>query len=635
MKPLVRLLICSSMVTGCSHDISVMFGAEAKTREANALLAAADFEGARAAYQKILVDFPNAPNALFGAALTDLMLIGSSPPMTELTALCGQAPVDIAGILFGPRGLIAQAVEAREGQASLEVHYFPGPGEAASALNFRPTDVRALLKEPTEGAPRRMLQVSLDERDAPNARWFYFEVNVDDLEVGDDLVTSLVDGVEVDLSRMAGYAQLLDFSRSGPSAGSPSGRIRFSKAGRAVGEELRVEFIDVRLPAPLQCTGACGPAWYAIDGSVTDRVSARVEAESSRLPFGGIADDDESLVRRPAEVVALDLCSQMDDRVLAEHAVALTDLIEADARRFAAILTSPERADFDFTIPSRLFRSPADLRVNLTDVRVLAGALLTGAALAELIAEYRWLAGELQAQVEEHDWYYAEGQPAQRSRVFWPATLVANLETGFLTQPTGFDLTRARDRLREGTGQLAAALAERPEDPGLLDLAEPASARLVGELADLVGAIHRSIDSDAPVPLPNASQHRFHFRHFFDDPLDADRVRQAVGVLRLWSEISGDPGAASVSDRNPDVRFDLDVVDVRRWSDGLVSYPASNEGGSCAGGAGCASGFRCADDVCELSPPWFVTEEAWEASTRRDWPAFVSGPVSDALSVDL
>ena len=70
MRP--ALFGCALIASACTHDLSAMFGPEAKTREADTLLASGDIEAARAAYEAVLADHPQSPNALFGAAFTDL-----------------------------------------------------------------------------------------------------------------------------------------------------------------------------------------------------------------------------------------------------------------------------------------------------------------------------------------------------------------------------------------------------------------------------------------------------------------------------------------------------------------------------------------------------------------------------------
>ncbi len=636
MRKTTFALILTTTALGCTHDLSAMFGVDGKLEEAHALLSRAEFAQARGAYQQILADVPDEPRALFGVVLTDLMMAGQWAPVEAvLSGACHQVSFDVGGLLFGPRGLIAQAARTRDGTAALTGHYFADAQAGASDLRLAPNDVRAGIEQLGSFDRRRMLTVRVGERGREDARWLDLTVNVDDVHGDDEVATPLVDGVEVDVARMAGSIELYDYGAAAFREGQASGRIRFVQAGREPGQPLVLELVGVRLPAPWpeSCQGGCGAAWYTVEGRVEDVLSARLEIDPSRVPFSTLNALVGS-VRASDEVLAFETCDRHDDRFVAGQLRRAADLVEGQAELLGRLLASPDHGRFAFAIPRSLMHSADDLSVNLADVRALRGWLMTAAAMGELVGQYRWLAGDIQAQIEEHDWYAADEQPG-RARVFWPATLAMSLETGFLTQPPEFDLTRARDRLRVGLRELHAALGERPQAEGLLELDAPASARLVGELAGLVGALAQSIDSATPVPLPTAPLHAVHLKAYFDAPLDAARLRQVAGLLRLWSARAGDPLASYPADRNPELEFNLAVGDVRTWSNGAVQYPPTTSDVMCSEGAGCPSGYTCGEPECELNTPWFATEEAWQLSSHGGWPAFVGRALRDALDVAL
>ncbi len=101
----------------CSHDLSALFGPETKDREARSHLEAANMGAARGAYELVLRDYPSDVEALFGAALTDLMMLPESTPVRELLAACHQPPPDLAAQIFGANGIISQSVASGEGSA--------------------------------------------------------------------------------------------------------------------------------------------------------------------------------------------------------------------------------------------------------------------------------------------------------------------------------------------------------------------------------------------------------------------------------------------------------------------------------------------------------------------------------------
>jgi len=630
-----KLLLFPLVLGSCSHDLSAAFSAEVQNQEAMELFATADMVAARQAWMRVVDAYPNDPNALFGVAITDLMLMTESAPVTKLLHdHCHQAAkLDVITQLFGDEGLIKQGVDAAEGEWQGTVNYFGRAGEGAIRELFDPKVVKSEISGPPGW--RQLLTVNMRERDVPEPRWIYISANIDDLVRGDEQVTPLVDGVEVSLDDLDGYFEV--FARPNPqgyTTGPTTGRLRFVHAGLRPGEPLEIELLDIRTPAPLPegCGGDCGPSQYLVSGRVSDHISARSGFDLATVPFGTVSPD-AGPPRRDSTVVAIEDCDRIDDRVVAEHVMTVVDLIHQDAQRLGAILASPDRGDFDFAMPAKLFASPAALPVNLTDVRALRGLLLAGVAFAEMGAQYRWLAGDLQSTIEEHRWYF-DDLPSQ-SRVLWPATLAAHLEAGFMTKPEGFDLTRARDRLRAGLDELTLAMNESPERPGLFDFQAALSARLVRALAGVGGAMAASFDSATPVMLPDAPLYGVHMKSFFDDPLDGAKLRQLSGVLRLFGETPGIENDPVPGNRNPELELEADVLDVRRWSGGLFTYPAIDDAIACDPATACPTGYTCRNESCSLDPPWFATANAWSSASRRDWPAFVSGALRDALAVDF
>lgn len=629
------LLAAVLLLHGCSHDLGQLFGPEAKTREAHALLAAGNFEEARELYRQIVVDAPTWPDALMGLVFTDLVLVSQSPPAKALSDLCHQPTLDVAGLFLGPSGLVAQSAQTRAGTADLEVLYFPGTQGSAVNLDVAFDDVRARIEPPYPGRPESRVILTLREREVVEQRWMFLSVNPDDMIVGDEVATPMTVGAAAPIEQLAGFVEFIEFDRPGVlSSLTPSGTLRAHSSGYEVGAPIELEFDQVRVPAYQEnpC-GGCGAAWYAINGRISDIVSPELELDTTRVPFAAL-ESDNGTPRRDVDVVAIDGCERLDDRDLASRAQAVTALLAADAEHLRVLLASPDRDRFSFVVPEELFSASRDVAMNLTDVRVLRGLLLTGGALADIVAEYRWLAGDLQSQVEDQPWNYDEEPPVVRSRVLWPATLAVNLEAGFLTRPPEFDLEPMRGRLRDGLGELADALRETPTAPGMFDFAARSSGRVIAEVAGALGALRDSIDSAEPVGLPESPHHRFHLARLFSDPLDAARLRELTQLTRLWTVHDGDPTAPYAPDRNPEVGFELDVVDVRTWSNGIVNYPPLESAMTCGPSESCPDGYRCDMPTCELIQPWFTTEEAWKSASRGDWPVFVSDAVREVLAVD-
>lgn len=620
----------------CSHDLSALFGPEVKNREAHALLEAADMRGARAAYELVLRDYPSDGEALFGAALTDLMLLPESAPVSELLAICHQSPPDLAAQLFGANGIISQSVASGEGNAQVAIHYFPGQGGGASDLDFAPSRVLTQTFLPTEASPRHEVFLTVRERDVPNPRWLYLQFNPDDLEKGDETITEYRDGAEVAIERLDGAIQVIDFQSFGRVSGepqSPSGRLRFVRAGKKAGEPIEVDFLDVRIPAA--CGGSCGPDVYGISGSVVDVISPPLEFDTSRIPFATVQADSSS-PRREEMIVALDNCSAFDDRFVATRVRSLADLVVKDADRLGAILSSRGASSFSFALPAKLFRAKADLPINLSDVRTLRGALLVLAAAAGIAAEYQYLNGDLTAEVEQYQWWENGETTTRLRRGFFPAALAMHLELGFLVKPQGFDLSLPRQRLKEGLLELAAALVQPEQKPGLLTLHAAASGRLIEDLSTFFDVLGRSIDSAEPLTFPKDPLYQAHLARFFDDPLDADRIRQLTGLVRLWDTKEGTPDGMPESRRNPSLVFKLvdQLSAVGQWSNGMLRYPPVRTTNACSAVELCDAGYQCAGTICELSPPWFASSAAWQSATTHDWPAFVGAALRDAIAFD-
>ncbi|MFO0727267.1 MAG: hypothetical protein U1E65_26040 [Myxococcota bacterium] len=622
---------------GCSHDLSAMFGPEAKDNEAHAFFAAADLTTARTAYGKVLIDYPEDPQALLGAVLTDLLLITESAPVNEMLAICHQGPLDVRAQLFGPSGLISQSVAAGEGTSTIQAHYFASPGAGANDLALDIQRVYARIIGPSGTNPRRELSLTLRERDTESPRWVLLHVNADDIRRQDQDITPLADGAMTPLSAMDGSLELLDFGRgsvNGSDAVSPGGSVRFVHAGKNVGDAVEVELTDTTIGAG--CSGTCGPGSYVLSGTVRDVISPEVSFDTTRLPFGTVRDDPAT-PRREAAVVALETCDPFDDRALAARIQAVAGLLSADAARLQTLLEHADPATFGYAIPKELVRAREDLPVNTTDVRALRGVLLVAAAALGIAAEYKYLDGVLQSEVTEFDWWEDGVSSTRPRRGFYPATLAMNLELGFMTKPSDFNATVPRGELKAGLHELGAALLESPTRPGLLSVRASASARLLGLIAGTLEAFSSSTDSAEAVPLPEAPHYQVHLARYFDDPLDAARIRQLTGLLRLFDVEEGTPDAIPEHRRNPSLRFNLadKMTEVGQWSDGLLRYPPIHGDLTCTATTTCPTGYSCrSSSQCELDPPWFVQPSAWQDASVHGWPAFLSAALRDALALD-
>lgn len=620
----------------CSHDLSALFGPETKDREARSHLEAANMGAARGAYELVLRDYPSDVEALFGAALTDLMMLPESTPVRELLAACHQPPPDLAAQIFGANGIISQSVASGEGSAQVAIHYFPGQGGGASDLDFAPSRLLAQIMLPTDTSPRTQVFLTARERDVPNPRWLYLQFNPDDLEKGDEAITSYEDGVEVAMDRLDGAVQFIDFQSSGRASGgpmSPSGRLRFVHAGKRAGEPVEIELLDLRIPAG--CGGACGPETYGISGRLTDVISPPLSLDTSRIPFATVQADGGT-PRREEMIVALDNCGAFDDRFVAARVRGLADVLTKDADRLGALLEAPQASSFAFTIPAKLFRAKADLPVNLSDVRALRGGLLILAAVLGIAAEYQYLNGDLIDEIEQYEWWENGETTPRLRRGFFPAALAMHLEAGFLTKPAGFDLSLPRQRLKAGLLELARALVQPEPQPGLLDLHASASGRLIEDLSAFFDVLGRSVDSAEPLSFPKDPLYQAHLARFFDNPLDADRIRQLTGLVRLWDTTQGAADALPESRRNPSLVLKLvdQLSAIGQWSDGMLRYPPVRTTTACSEVELCSAGYQCAGTTCELSPPWFASSSAWQGAVTHDWPAFIGTALREAIAVD-
>jgi hypothetical protein len=146
----------------------------------------------------------------------------------------------------------------------------------------------------------------------------------------------------------------------------------------------------------------------------------------------------------------------------------------------------------------------------------------------------------------------------------------------------------------------------------------------------------RSVDSPEPLAFPKDPLYQAHLGRFFDNPLDADRIRQLTGLVRLWDTAQGAPDALPEARRNPWLVFKLldQLTAIGQWSDGMLRYPPVRTSAACSEVELCDTGYQCAGTSCELSPPWFASSAAWQGATTHDWPAFIGTALREAVAVD-
>lgn len=651
------------VLASCSHPLDREYQPRFQVQRAREMLAATDIAGARSEYQAVLRADPMNADAAFGWAVTDLLLLPDAQPVSDVLDRCNQPHLDLSARFFGPNGVLAQAAAASAGAATLRVVFRPNQDAGASAVDFAPKSVvtAPLQYQGPEGISERWVNVAARERGGRHGALF-LSINPDDVMRGDETTTPLAANVVIDLSRLDGSAS---FSEPvDPAAAGPLGEVEFVESDRplsgqlvvkqfgpAPGDPIELELVDAVLPSwcvvPPECSnGGCGRpvpchAAYEVSGTISDTLTLEPSIDASTLPFGDIHADDRAPFR-DAFTVALERCSPFDTEFLAGELRRVGDVLAAESASLGVVLESPLQDRFSFSIPGQLLQSSQDLPVNLADVRALKAMIDAASAGAELFAQYQYLRGSVQALIEEDDqWVDTSSAPQlRRARSISLNELVMNLNTGFFTPDSRFDLTTFRTRLDAAIRGSAAALRQGSAQPGLLQFQALPARRLAGELADMADAIERSIASDAPQTVASAPGFAVHLQAFFAHPLDARRLEQLSGIAPLFGVRRGDPSAPYAAERNSAVDFLLadefdrrdDIGLVSTWTGGVVIVPPDRRSTSCADSSTCGDGHLCSSaGRCELATPWVATDGAWAPVTGGDWPIVLNPILRDIL----
>jgi hypothetical protein len=642
-----KLCIALLALTACTHDLTEELPDE-RNSEAKTLLAASDFAGARDEYQAVLDSNPSNMEAAFGWALADLLLLLDSQPVNAFLDTCNQPHFMIARDVFGPNGVLAQAEAANAGNPRLTIHHRDRPEGGATDLRFAPEAVKSELQDwQSSGSTRHTIYVSVRERTGSSPRWLSFSVNVDDVIEGDQDITPLRSGLAVDVARMDGWISVFSSSEleGGDIFGSQaqqSGRIVFEQIGTQPGDRLVARFERVIVPTYCSTSG-CG-AFYEIEGSIDDTLSAPVRIDQSQVPFGEL-EEDPGPPYRDELIVALDRCSPLTTEEIGRRIEEVGDLLARESMVLEIVTRASGAASFTYTIPKKLLHAREDLPISIVDARALKAAIDLASAFVELAAQYQYLQGTIQELIDERDvWIDDLSRPdppmpvERRERSFTPASLAMALDAAFLVKDDAFELGTFRSRLDEGLAETAAALKEPKTQPGIFDFQALPVRRLSNDIAAGLEAVRASITSASPVSLPSAPLYQFHLKAFFDAPLDQDRLEVLSGLSSLWSVTRGDPNASYAYERNDHLEFEWaerigeqGAATMAAWTGDAFAFPADKTAISCGDASACGEGYDCVSSRCESKIPYLATSAAWDGSARDEWPVFVNPIVRDAL----
>ncbi len=608
-------LAATLIVASCTHslDRSDENEIERMNNEARAALGTADFETAKEIYQRVVNDDTQNPEASFGFALADVLLMPESEPISAFLRECHQPQFRTFEDLFGPEGFFKRARLIREtvGQTKLDVQYLAEQGAEPIPSPFEVDDLGVGLWG-YESA--RTLSVWASTEGSNNDS-LHMRFNSDDVyEFDDSRSAPLEEGTVIDLTGFPRHG--IDFysgvrrNNAFYSSDVPlSGTVRFIEFGRSGGDRVVMELTNVVIPAP--CTDTDCSASYVINGRIESSLQLPL-FETQLLPFGRL-QAQRGPPRVDAITQAIEGCSGMDTAYITARLHEVADRLLAPIDYLDSVLKMEDAASFSFAVPKELLHTDDDRLLNITDVAVLKAALELGSAGAELIAQYKYAEGSLADMIDTyHEWGYQDGESHQRIEVrkLKPFLVVSNLTENLLEPENDFDLTKVQQRLEQGLKSAALAFRLEPSSSGVFNLRVPAMQRTADEAAFALDAARESISSSDPKAFSTQELYTIHLKSFFDAPLTRESILIRTGLESLIRLIPGRPEAEYDWDRNDhmELEFSTFAENPKRHLGGLVDYPE--------------------DGIA----PSILRSGTWEpllTGGRDDWPIFINTQIRD------
>ncbi|MBT3218479.1 MAG: hypothetical protein HN348_05260, partial [Proteobacteria bacterium] len=493
-------------------------------------------------YADCLVTDADDSDALFGHALTELLLMPNWTPLQESLTMCNQ-PTDAVAQVYGPKGLLQEATAAQEGSGSIDVSFKEGSNTVDLTDVFdNGVGVVVTSIDYDDWFGEDMLTVDMAE-DIGYWDDLYFYLSMVDVYDNDSNV-ALEEGLVIDVSKWNYANDFVWFSVDCGTLGSwcdgdeyndtNTGTITLTKFDATPGADIQLDF-DLVLGA--HCYDYPCNASHHVVGSITDVVSEPLTTDG--LPFDDatwICDvedcDDWAFMSEVAEQCDLANFAKVNDLAL-QMAAQFNDI----AAEFGA---AGENADLQYTIgPDNIIILDGDFYANQTDARGLAAAAYGAAASLELLAQYNVL------------------DPAAK-----PEDLVGNYkeeweDSGLCVEDLvyGVDIDTREDQLNSHLGTPASAVDFAGAETGFITLIETTVGILEAEptkdgvfdfttnnqdikdwreaiITDLM-AIHTSLLNGSTVPLPSSQSYNITIGEWFATPPVMDDFYQDEGFSNV------------------------------------------------------------------------------------------------------
>lgn len=534
----------------------------------DALLWRADVVGARAAYHAARSLGPN-PSAALGRAVTDLLLVLQTAPISDVLLRCGLSQTALVDALVADGGVWAQAAADRAGDAAFVL-------SDASGLSQHVAD----------------------------------EVH---MRVGPDgtrLLVARTAAEELRVALPADAAGVLGRGDFGGQVTLISGGDTFVWAPGAPGSvqvitthnpQLSVVLTDLELTGP--------PGSVTLSGSVIDLPAAAPSWLGSVL---GQTSGTRALV------ALLDQCSaEVTEPWLRDAAVSVAQHLVPVAADLAEAAAAPPAQQL-LQLPPGLTRLPRSLNLTARDAEMLRGVVQLSRAALLTLGQYRVAGRNALGLSHPVSQWVTQGQlhtvgpdgvVDTPGRVL-DVNLLATELSAQLLAPTAMDTPISLEDARVALGAALTALRTSAGNTGapegLVRWTALESRGLVVVLTTVLDTLLASLPSGAqPVPIPGSPGMAAALAHAFDQPVDHQALVSANGGAPLCVAFPGSPQGLTPPSRDARVLWTDHGFSSALWNavlelpsitavpcDPLASDNSCGANARCAiGGAGqCATG---------------------------------------------
>jgi hypothetical protein len=576
----------------CSHSSSdALQHAHDLDAQADALLAQGKIAAAHDLYVQALAAYSSDSHAGSGAALTALLGLPDSKPITDLLDQCGQPHFDVEHQVFGASGVLAQAALARAGTAPVTIQLQSTTGASFQTVPFSADHVRATYSAAT-GTSGTSIYIDATNRTG-STQYVDVSFDVDDLYPGDSVATPLTDGATIDLAQHPGFG-LYAYAGGGYFSNATAGTLVFH-GSPAANSAMRLEFHGVTFTGG--CVGgATCDATLQLDGEIDSTLVPPVQVPDDLKPFGTIVSLSTPTIR-PQLVGALEACgATLSTDELVQKLAALGPLLDEIRGQLDGVLAGPAQ-DATFTLPKTLLDTNGDLPLNRTDLQAVRSLVHATRALVVLGIRYRYLSMPFSQFIgDQQEWTYDSlGNLVQMpAHDFLRQPLASDLDATFLSVDSGKDLALMKTELDAALADLDAVLTSPAGTSGALDLHNAHSTPFAAQLDDDVKALRASLGGQQPAPRNPG--YAVNLQAFFSAPPDRQVILSRAGLSGLFTYVAGNPSGTSASELNDriDMALPQSPADLQTWSGGTVVVPVDGRSTTCLGDTDCPAGNYCA-----------------------------------------